>query len=193
MTEPANPQPDRRAAKKTEVADRRRKVSALHLARVPQKEIAQRLKVSESLVSRDLDHIREAWRQDYIQDAARLKMRECAALDGDEARVRARLASVPDMPTLPNHADPDARAMHAETWDKVSRTYCRLQETAIKIMDRRAKLLGLDAPQVVENKGAQSLRVEFVNDWTPNLPVTVVEAQAPQNGHAAPPEAAPTP
>lgn len=192
----SDPRPAQRAIKRTEILARRRKVSQLHLSRIPQKEIAKRLEVSEACVSNDLKKVHEAWKTEYTHDAQRLKWRETAALDSDEARIRARLASVPDVPLLQAQAGAEDRALHAELWDSVSRTYCRLQETAIKIMTLRAKLLGLEAPQKVEHTGEQALRVEFVNDWQPVPSVEITEV-APQNGngngngHAEPLEATP--
>jgi DNA-binding CsgD family transcriptional regulator len=180
------PSPAMRAAKRTEIAHRRRQIQALHLARVPQKEIARRLEISESLVSKDLRKISEEWKAAYVHDMQRLKWRECAALDADEQRVRARIASVPDVPPLQGITDAESRQAHAQVWDQISRTYCRLQETAIKIMQLRAKLLGLEAPVQVEHTGQQALRVEFVNDWTPTPHVEITEVETSNgNGHAA--------
>lgn len=165
-----SPRPSARSAKKTEVSARRRKVAALHLSRVPQREIAKRLGVSETLISRDLDTIRERWTKEYISDHQKLKLRELAALDQDETRARSRLVNVPD-------AD--------------FKNFVKVQEIVLKIMDRRAKLLGLDAPQKVEASGQATLRVEFVNDWQSSPAVEVVAHAIPadRNGNGEPPPA----
>jgi hypothetical protein len=160
LAEPQNSAPvDARAQKRTEVAARRKRVAELHIAKISQIQIAKEVGVSNAQVSRDLVKIRAQWREEYLADMNKVMLRELATLDDLERRTRARIVTCPE----------DERI-----------AFCRLQETVIKIMDRRAKFLGMDAPQKIAVEGATALRVEFVNDWQRGGgdPVVVVDAQA---------------
>jgi hypothetical protein len=138
---PSKPNPAARAAKLTEMADRRRKVAALHLARVPVFEIAKQVGVDPSHVSRDLVAIRAEWAAERRVDVEAFQSRDLAALEADEGSIRRRIASIP----------PD---YHMER--------IRYHDLLLKIMDRRARLLGLDAPTKI--LATTQSRVAFTDD-----------------------------
>lgn len=141
---PSKPNVAAKAAKMTEMADRRRKVAALHLARVPQYEIARQLGIKDDVVSDDLKAVRAEWNKDRKEDVVEFQARDLAALEADEGSVRRRLAILP--------AD-----MHVER--------VRYHDLLIKIMDRRARLIGLDAPTKIEQKTEHTIsRPSIAND-----------------------------
>lgn len=141
-----------KAAKKNEMAERRKRVAAMVLARVPQWEIAKKIGVDNSTISTDMKAVREEWRQERAADVNEIQARDLAALEQDEGSVRRRLAGL-------------AEEAHGER--------VRYHELVLRIMDRRAKLIGLDAPQKVEQKhtgdARQPITIEYVNDWRPNI------------------------
>jgi hypothetical protein len=52
-------------------------------------------------------------------------------------------------------------------WPQVLKGNQGAIDRALRVMERRAKLLGLDAPTRQEVTGAEggALRIEYVNDW----------------------------
>ncbi len=107
-----------RAAKRAELEQRREKVAELVLAKVPQREIAERLDVSHGAVCDDVRALRRAWTDRAYMAFDAHVAEEVAKLDRLEATV------------LPKAFDGDLNAA----------------DRAVKIMDRRARLLGLDGP-----------------------------------------------
>jgi DNA-binding CsgD family transcriptional regulator len=113
-----------KAQKAYRIAMRRRAVSLLMDQGLEQKEIAQRLGVSEGTVSGDVAAIKVEAIREAVAGVERMVAREALALDEDEEALRTMLGE-------------------AETAAGVMKGY----ETVLMIMRRRAELLGLDAQQ----------------------------------------------
>ena len=114
------PQPD---AKREEIAARRTQVASLRLAHLTETEIAAKLGVAQSTVSRDLTAIRAEWYD-----------RRMTAYDDWVAEELAKLDRL-ERSLLPLAVSGQTSAV-----DRV-----------LGVMDRRARLLGLDKPQLHEH------------------------------------------
>jgi hypothetical protein len=124
------PTAEGKALLRTKVADRRRQVGRLHLSRVPQRDIARKLGISQATVSADLKLLRADWRHEAKGTIAEASFRELAALDADEATFRAKMAAT-----------------------KEEDLQIRYYQLVLKIMERRARILGLDAPAKTQLSG----------------------------------------
>jgi DNA-binding CsgD family transcriptional regulator len=113
----------RKAQKTTQIADRRRELLLLLRSGLTQAEAAARLGVSEATVSGDVAALRAALRQEAVKELGELVDLECAALDADEAALRAQLGAAADV-----------------------RTVVLLYQQIGVIQDRRAKWRGFDTP-----------------------------------------------
>lgn len=111
-----------RALKRAEIEDRRRKVATLTLNKVHQTLIAERLGVAQSTVSRDLKTIEAGWREAARANLDALKARELAELDELEREIVRRTAAK-------------------------SGLALRGISLRLRVKERRARLMGLDAPQ----------------------------------------------
>lgn len=125
-----------KAAKKTEVAHRKARVASLSLSRMTLAEIQAAL-VKEgilaglSTLSRDLIQARAEWRDRERVSIAAAQEQELAALARDEARLRGYLGAL-------KQDDHRARVAY--------------QQQILEIMKLRAKILGTEAPQKIEQK-----------------------------------------
>lgn len=111
------------AAKKAEIDLRRQKVATMVLGRYTQRQIADALGVSQTLVHKDMVAIREEWRERRAQDYDGWVAEELASLD---------------------------RMQHT-LWPDVLKGEDKAIGRVLSIMDRRAKLLGLDQPERYEH------------------------------------------
>lgn len=109
--------------KREELATRRRKVAELRLQHWTETEIAEALGVSQPTISRDLAHIRDEWREERVR-----------SYDDWVAEELAKLA------VLERTLLPEAILEGGQAVDRV-----------LSVMDRRARLLGLDKPQLHEH------------------------------------------
>ena len=109
--------------KREELATRRRKVAELRLQHWTESEIAEALGVSQPTISRDLAHIRDEWREERVR-----------SYDDWVAEELAKLA------VLERTLLPEAILEGGQAVDRV-----------LSVMDRRARLLGLDKPQLHEH------------------------------------------
>ena len=106
-------------ARKAATEERRMRVSAMLLARVQQREMARRESVSLGTITNDIAVIRRNWRDRMAESYNAHVAEEVAKLDWLERGLM-------------------AHALKGDDYDAIDRL--------IKIMDRRARLLGLDAP-----------------------------------------------
>ena len=104
------------AQRRHELADRRKKVSALYLRRISQVEIAEQLGVSKYAVCRDIKILEKEWRSEYVASINAIHNRELAELDQMER----------DMAMLYYHNHDPA-----------------IIDRRLRVKDHRAKLLGL--------------------------------------------------
>lgn len=130
-----------KAAKETEIAQRKAQVAVLSLARMTLREIQAALAkgsttvppmlVGLSTLSRDLIEARAAWRDQERVAISTAQEQELAALAKDESRYRGFLAGL----------KPDEHAARI-----------KYGELILKLQGMRAKLLGTEAPQKIETK-----------------------------------------
>jgi IS30 family transposase len=130
----------------TELKNRRRLVAALYLNKVDQTDIADKLGVSQSTISRDIKKLNEEWQAEAMQDVAKHVARELAELERMELEVA---------------------TMYQAAKKEKKREAVNWMETRLKIKDRRAKLIGLDKPaqlnMVSENKNI-NVKVSELSD-----------------------------
>lgn len=126
-----------RAARRVEIADRRRQMTALLLRRIPQREIARLLKVSTGTVSEDMKAVRREWQVESQTALEHHIAHELAILNNDERELRLAML------TYGNNIE-----ARLHIYDRV-----------MKVMIERRKLLGLDAPIRLELARAEAKRL----------------------------------
>ena len=104
---------------KVRMEERQKKVSQLYLRHQTQTEIARVLGVDQTTVSADIAAIRARWKEEGIFNFDEVKQREAAELDEMEAEAAVEFGK-------------------RKNWEWFDRR--------LKVKERRAKLLGLDAP-----------------------------------------------
>ncbi len=138
-----------RPSKKTETAERRAKVAKLYLQGKSQHAIALEVGINQGNVSRDLEAIRQQWLESSLVDFNAARARELAKIDLMEAeandawersKLNREIQSVKK--TTGDQGDKTETAMRKEE-QTGNPEYLRVVEWCI---DRRCKLLGLDAP-----------------------------------------------
>lgn len=141
-------------SKKTEIADRRRKVSAAYLQGKTQPEIAVELAVTQATISRDLKAVREEWMQSALVDMNAAKAQELAKIDLLEIEYwqgwRRSIGERLDETT--KGINVDGRLVPAE---KTVKKITMLGDTRFLdgvqwCIDKRCKILGLDAPIMID-------------------------------------------
>lgn len=110
--------PNKKLADEALIEARRTQVAKLLLQGLSSRAIAEQLNCSHTTVQNDIKVILERWRTEQISDAADLVQIEVARLD---------------------------RAQEA-LWDQVKYGNLHATDRLLRIMERRAKLLGLDQP-----------------------------------------------
>jgi predicted transcriptional regulator len=105
--------------KALEIDERRRKVAQLYLRRQTQTEIARVLGVTQQTISLDIIELRKQWAAESVEAIEEVKVREAAELDEMEAEAAVEFSK-------------------RKNWEWFDRR--------LKCKERRAKLLGLDAP-----------------------------------------------
>lgn len=123
-------------AELVKIEDRRRKVSQLYLRRQTQESIAQALGVSQATISDDLTHLRKQWAAENVENLDQVKVREAAELDEMEADAAVEFS----------------KRKSVEWYDR-----------RLKTKERRAKLLGLDAPVKSDSTVTQTVKAWV--DW----------------------------
>ncbi len=145
----------------TELTLRRAKVMDLYLKGESQPAIARKLKLSQPTVSRDLEHCRDEWKQRAAESLARVDRLELEAWRAWERSVGTHKKRVEKSePTVPvpeqESTDQPAALAPVDAITEVTVTTEKLtgdpryMERIAWCIDRRAKLLGLDAPKRVD-------------------------------------------
>lgn len=131
------------AAEQTdEIENRRRDVAALLAARLPYREIGRRLGVSVGTVARDVEKIRRTWQDRYAEDYNAHASEQLATLDIVKQRLlpRVLVGGKPEEEIVEGR--PTGRTVPTmDLW---------ALDRLLGVMDREARLLGLDAPQRIE-------------------------------------------
>lgn len=130
-----------------ELEERRTEVARLYVQGLTQHEICKRFGVSQPTISHDLKRIREAWRNSAIRDFDALRDEQLAKVDEAERRAwevfeRSREDAVK------TRREVDADGKFGEGYmERVGQAGdLRALDTVLKCIERRCKLLGLDAP-----------------------------------------------
>lgn len=121
------PTPTGKSAARFTIANRRRQVAALVLARVDERTIARTLGVSRGTVAKDKARILVTWREAAERDILDSRAEAAAALDADEVRLRSVFDEV----------------LRGKDVEGALEVYDRI----LKVADARARLLGLNAPE----------------------------------------------
>lgn len=132
-----------RRVDETAVSERRRKVAALYLRHHTQETIARQLGVNQATVSLDLKALREQWKAESVSDIGERVERESQELDEMER---------------------EAVLMFAQ--EKTPEWFDR----RLKVKQRRAALLGLDAPQRAEIAGPGGGPIPMFSEVIVELP-----------------------
>jgi len=147
---------------RTQIERDRRRISELYLKGWLQAEIAKELHLSQPTVSNDLKAIQKEWLKSTLQDFDKLKARELAKIDNLElvyweawerskdnkksktiklnprrGQIRATNEDITEIKTKDEDLIGDPRFLSGVQW----------------CIDRRCKLLGIDAPEKHEHSG----------------------------------------
>jgi hypothetical protein len=143
---------------KNQVTDRRNKIAQYYFEGKKQFEMATLLSVSEGQISQDLKHLRVVWQK--------------RAFDSIDVKIAEELAKIDNLERELWEAWDKSRTDHTKTMNKakgkansVNPDYKEITETEVikdgeprflqgveRCIERRCKLLGLDAPSKIEAK-----------------------------------------
>lgn len=120
----------------------------MYLRGIQQADIAERLQVSVPTVERDLAIVRERWKQAGIRSVDERKSSELEVIDRIEREAwRAWRRSQKDTITVTRKEGETTETTVRSQGQAGNPAYL---DTVLKCVDRRCKLLGLDAPQQVD-------------------------------------------
>ena len=125
------------------VQERRRRISALIIKKVPVAEIARMEKLSPPTIKKDIDHLDKQWSEDHLTEYPLLKARELEGVD-DMEREAIRLFELALKPItkVDKYGQPYELIdydLAAKWWDK-----------RLDAKKRRAKMLGFDMTTPIE-------------------------------------------
>lgn len=123
--------------KRAELDERRRMVAQLYLRRVPMFEIAKKVGVHKSTITRDIQHLSRQWLAESMADTKVIKARELAELDELEYDCALQFGG-----------------------QKITKKDVEWIHARLRIKQRRAKMLGLDDPEVHQIVGGDGGPVE---------------------------------
>lgn len=144
-----------------QIENDRQKVTSLYIRGKTQADIAQEIGVSREQIAYDLKVIQQRWRQDTARDLDADKARELAKIDELERTYWQAWES-----SLAEKTTTSAKRIGAGADGVVTETTLKRElrdgnpaflEGVLKCIERRSRLLGLDAPVKTELKGS----VEF--------------------------------
>ena len=120
---------------KFEVEQRRNQVASMYLAGLTLEVIAKQLGVSTVQIHKDVKHIKNAWKQTQLETMDESIVKHLAELDYIRQQLRNDYANSKSITTL---------------------------KELIRVQEREAKLLGLDAPvKQVTNHSPQRIEIVF--------------------------------
>jgi len=162
MTQRTASNPDRFAA-----AARRTAIARLYLQALPQMEIARRLGLNQSTVSRHLKTLQQEWLAARVRDLDAHTSRELARIDLVEQEAWTqweRSKEYADTTITEQQQGGAAGIGRRARVQKISKVQCgdpRYLQVIDDCIDRRAKLLGLYAPTQHAHTGAGGTPLEF--------------------------------
>lgn len=161
--------------KRLELEQRRTRVAELYLKGMTQAEIALQLNVDQSTVSRDLAHIQKAWNEAAIRNLDEVKARELAKIDALErtywkawersigtVQIKTIKARGPRPTGSRNDPAPELAEQTIRTEELNGDP--RYLEGVMACIERRCKLLGIDAPDKKEVSGPSGGPIPLVWD-----------------------------
>ena len=129
------------AQKKFEVEQRRNQVANMYLAGLTLEYIGKQLGVSTVQIHKDVKHIKNAWKQTQLETMDESIVKHLAELDYIRQQLRNDYANSKSVSTL---------------------------KELIRVQEREAKLLGLDAPvKQVTNHSPQRIEIVFGDQDAP--------------------------
>ena len=125
----------------------RDQVSALVLKGMTTRQIAEKVGISQRTVVRDIQHLQAQWREKALEAIDQVKARELASLDIMEAEAwDAYNRSKQDYTKKVVEDKPTGKGRSARIETGSQHGDPRLFNVILSIKERRAKLLGMDAP-----------------------------------------------
>lgn len=158
-------------SKKHIINERRHQVAELYLKGWPQHKIAERIKVNQSQVSRDLKYLSQKWQESALNDIDAIKARELAKIDqlerhyfeGWERSIRKQRIEK----TKKTKTGRKAAINETAKEEKEMVGDPRFLDGVLKCIAKRAEILGLDSPQKSEltfNPPITGVRLQFDAD-----------------------------
>lgn len=134
------------------VIDRRRKVAEMYLRGTIQADIARQLGVVQGTVSRDLAAIRADWRQSAVMDFDARKDQELAKIDEVERAAwdgwrRSQEPAETTRAEISGDVQKAVKTTEGQAGDP------RFLQTVLNCVERRCRILGIDAPDKVSVSG----------------------------------------
>lgn len=126
-------------------AQRRYRIGDLLLQRVPVSRIASLLGVSEVTVHKHKRELERIWQRELAEDYITLRTRELAELDEMERHCIVKQCQVTSMDLTPE----DIEQMGAQKLAAILNDEGNWFDRRLKVKERRAKLLGLDKPELL--------------------------------------------
>jgi len=129
----------------------------MYLSGTVQAEIADQLKVNQSTISRDIKALQAAWLESALIDIDEAKARELAKVDKLEREYwTAWERSCEDAETVRQKGKPGAGGIATESIEKTSKGQAgdpRFLAGVQWCIERRCKIIGIDAPAKTEHTG----------------------------------------
>lgn len=137
----------KRKRKRIEIEQRQVAIAKLFLAGKTQVEIGAALGISQPVVSRNLTRLRETWLALSLRDFDERKAEELAKINEVERNAWEQFeASKADSRESSQCTDADGKPKETRNKRKTQTANARYLETVLDCIDRRVRLLGLDAP-----------------------------------------------
>jgi predicted transcriptional regulator len=129
------------------VAQRRQEVARLYVSGMSQYEIADELQVTQPTISTDLKSIQEMWRERNVAFLSAHKLLELARIDEVERNAwEAWNRSQQDAVETSGDLDDQKKMANVHIKRKGQAGAAKFLDIVLGCIDRRCKLLGLDAP-----------------------------------------------
>lgn len=163
----------KRKRKEVGIEQRREAVSRMYRRGIAQWKIAQKFGVTQQTISIDLKTIREQWRESAIRDFDSHREEQLAKLDEIEREAwNAWQQSKQDAITHVGGISADKTVDKTTTAKQVGDP--RYLQIVKDCIERRCKMLGLDAPEKIEHGG--KLEIETVKQAIADLSDAELEA-----------------
>ncbi len=152
--------------KRLEIVERRTEVARLVKLHLSYSDIAKKLGVTESTVSRDMRILLKDWEQEARVDAAKIRGRELQELDQMESEaienyLRAKML-------MAGVTDPKGNKAEYKAWAEYAKAAREFMAQRYAIKDRRARLLNLNLDQTPQGAFVASMPITFIQMVAPS-------------------------